>query len=346
MTISHEEYEHFSELMLSRNEVGTETLLKHLDGDKEQLPGDIINAINEFGADRVRQYLAVDGEPVCTLYRTYPVETLEVDIEPIIEYLHELWLKGKIARYNEQQLQVGSLQTEMSSQVVAAVKKWMKEHRASTETFENKFEIPDVILEGARPSGSAFYIPHIHETETSNHDKAGRIDIPKVFTDESGGAPVCGLSEFNEFVETPNHHLTCRLRTAASTELSRDTSGEGFMKEVLTQSTKAYLGDEWELWVDEMQLDPPSAQTPRRADLVFYHKDEPRNLIVEIKTSEDGVREAIGQVQEYRERFLEEFPEISSEAVELAIAAPSFSRDHRKVAEDTGIQLVEVPIIE
>lgn len=326
---------------------GVEKIVAALQGDPppDAPDGELGPAIDVLGEDRVRQLLGLDGELWYTVYSIRGSEDAREKRDEVVDRLDALWDDGKIADYDTQTVpsrtKPGQLHTDAQlEEAFRAYNGWAARHDLTLDPFfrtekgGDEYVFPDVFLVVRSQRGRLYSLP------TSDRDTSGLVGVFPC----ADGATQYSVADYLSAVEAG---VDWREWTESEAPSSPDWGAHGAIKGRLFEDPGETVGEEWVVPSDEVWVTGSSEDDVGQVDIVFEHESKSEYLLVEIKPERSKVDSAFGQIGRYKYQFLanSDLPHLSPEDVHLTIAAPDFHDSHRRVAEEWGVELVEVPVV-
>lgn len=326
----------------ARNFHGTEGVVAAVErGDEGNLFEGLDQAVKVLGESRTRQVLGLKGGYWITLYTTQDTPETEQRQESVIARLQDLWEEGKIAAYSGRSAPKharadGHNDHRHWMEAFHQYRAWAGRHQLNLEPFfttrdnRERAVFPDLFLVARSQAGRLYKLPS-GDRDTS---------VLEAVFPCSDGEQHYVIEDYLDSVETETHWLEKRESEGPTIP---DSGTHGAIKGRLFRNPGETVGEEWTLPSDEYPVEL-SEEDRGWVDIVFQHRSEKQYMLVEVKPDADKVDDAFGQVGRYKHQFVESnaLPHLTADQVHVAIAAPEFHDSHRRLAEEWGVNLIEV----
>lgn len=274
-----------------------------------------------------------------TLYHAKPLsDELKDRVNQLRTRMNELEQRDLIASYDIMTTTTGTPRED--SQTRGGVR------RRYTELFD---EYQKWARQHNLALGAGFYeresrTPYIEFPELYLVTRAG-LDIRGVFPcverPSENDVHEYTITDYLTAVEKGNDWRTERPPTPRTFELTEHDMIQAHLKNNISE----FVDESWKHFETEYSvIDTTSSKKEGRIDLVFRREiNGEEYLLVEVKPGRDKIDKAFGQLLRYQYSFVEKHttPNLETDQIELAIAAPNFYESHRKAADELGIYVID-----
>lgn len=303
---------------------------------------EIKEMIEKLGESRVRQLLGLGGEPWLTLWVSNDYDMSNSRKQEIIQQIFSLWKDGKIADFDIQQCpsKIGEDWdgVEMKKEAFKQYNIWgikqgytLEPHfRRKSQQNTTQLIFPDLFLVVRSVRDRHYLLP------TEDQDTSGLKAVFPCADDYQS-------YRIEDYLSAIEEGIDWRVRSQTDSPTTPDFGPHGAIKSYIFQNPAETVGEKWVKPEDEKFVRDIGGKEGQ-VDIIFKHRSKKEYLLVEIKPAKEKVDSAFGQIGRYRYQFISErsLPNLSSKDVHLSIAAPDFYPSHEKIANDWGVNLIEV----
>lgn len=322
---------------------GERSIVKFLDGERSEFQpdGELQQAVDVLGQDRVRQLLGLDGEMWMTVYTAKGPHKPEDRLDKIIHHLEILWEDGRVAYYDTRSIPkiIEKDHFHFSDQLVESFRqfqRWAGTHglhlkpHFRTKNGGELLVFPDIFLVVRSQLGRLYCL------STSDRDTSG---LQGVFpcADEKQDYDI----EF--YLWAVGSGVDWREYDSQTDLTTPDFGTHGAIKARIKSQLPAIVGEEW---IDAEDEFPVESERLGWIDILCRHQNRRKYMIIEVKPTKrkDEIDKAFGQILRYKHQFINDSttPNLDSDDVEMAIAAPDFFEFQQEAAKEIDIKLIKV----